>query len=101
MATHLLLGPANYDFQGTRGITRLDDFDNSDKTSENDENIQDKKDDVNIVVPGAHEAESQTGKGEIDMKTLQASFKRAACYSLTLTLIVAIVGEYVPVFSKR
>lgn len=79
----------------------MDDFDNSDRTSENDENIQDKKDDVNIVGAGADEAESQTGKGEIDIKTLQAAFKRAACYSLTLTLIVAIVGEYVPVFSKR
>ncbi|KAK0430488.1 Na+/solute symporter [Armillaria borealis] len=84
-----LLSPANYDFQGTRGITRLDDFDNSDRTSENGENIQEKKDDVDIA--GADEAESQTGKGEIDMKTLQAAFKRAACYSLTLTLIVAIV----------
>ncbi|SJL08479.1 related to DUR3-Urea permease [Armillaria ostoyae] len=84
-----LLSPANYDFQGTRGITRLDDFDDSDRTSENGENIQEKKDDVDIA--GADEAESQTGKGEIDMKTLQAAFKRAACYSLTLTLIVAIV----------
>ncbi|KAK0201054.1 Na+/solute symporter [Desarmillaria ectypa] len=83
-----LLSPANYDFQGTRGIPRLDDFDHSDRASEN---VQNKKDDVDTTVVGADEAESQIGKGEIDMKTLKAAFKRAACYSLILTVIVAIV----------
>ncbi|KAK0478823.1 Na+/solute symporter [Armillaria novae-zelandiae] len=86
-----LLSPANYDFQGTRGIARLDDSDDSDRASGNGENVEDKKNGVDIVGAGADEAESQTGKGEMDMKTLQAAFKRAACYSSTLTLIVAIV----------
>lgn len=88
-----LLNPANYDFQGTRGIARLDDSDDSDGASEN---VQDKKDDVNTAVE-ADEAGSQAFKSELDMKTLQAAFKRAAYYSLTLTTIVAIIVP-IPMF---
>ncbi|TFY79648.1 hypothetical protein EWM64_g4363 [Hericium alpestre] len=103
-----LINPDNYDFKGTRAIARYDDGPSAkpipsdhawekepsspsiekDGTSENgaDKN----KDRVSVIDVTADLAESQDKDTEM-RKTMKAVFKRAAVYSVILTLIVMFI----------
>ncbi|GBE87236.1 Urea active transporter [Sparassis crispa] len=89
-----LAKPANYDFAGTRAIRTYDDMEAEpvhDGTSppgdEKKDADADVVDDVRVVRSG----DPDGGKEVVSQAELKRAFRRAAWYSLALTLIVAII----------
>ncbi|KAF8824373.1 hypothetical protein HHX47_DHR8000184 [Lentinula edodes] len=82
--------PANYDFKGTRAIVNLD---GTDTSSSDDEKTEEGHGEVNAIDVVNREVIVLVDGNVVDIFVLKEGFKRAAWYSLALTLIVTIAGE--------
>ncbi|KAJ3869394.1 Na+/solute symporter [Lentinula novae-zelandiae] len=81
-----LCKPANYDFKGTRAIINLDGTDTSNSDDEKTEEGE-----VSAIDVVNREIIVLVDGNVVDISVLKEGFKRAAWYSLALTLIVTIV----------
>ncbi|KAJ3879295.1 Na+/solute symporter [Lentinula edodes] len=81
-----LCKPANYDFKGTRAIVNLD---GTDTSSSDDEKTEEGE--VSAIDVVNREVIVLVDGNVVDIFVLKEGFKRAAWYSLALTLIVTIV----------
>ncbi|KAJ3930163.1 MAG: Na+/solute symporter [Lentinula lateritia] len=81
-----LCKPANYDFKGTRAIINLD---GTDTSSSDDEKTEEGE--VSAIDVVNREIIVLVDGNVVDISVLKEGFKRAAWYSLALTLIVTIV----------
>ncbi|KAH7872629.1 Na+/solute symporter [Lentinula edodes] len=82
-----LCKPANYDFKGTRAIVNLD---GTDTSSSDDEKTEEGHGEVNAIDVVNREVIVLVDGNVVDVFVLKEGFKRAAWYSLALTLIVTI-----------
>ncbi|GAW00391.1 Na+/solute symporter [Lentinula edodes] len=82
-----LCKPANYDFKGTRAIVNLD---GTDTSSSDDEKTEEGHGEVNAIDVVNREVIVLVDGNVVDIFVLKEGFKRAAWYSLALTLIVTI-----------
>ena len=99
----MYLGPANYDFTGTRAIaiykdvadlpsspvtpSPIDGDSDEEKAKDRDEEAK-----VTVSVRSLNLEQSPDGSELEDKEVLEETFKRATRYSVLLTLIVAILG---------
>ena len=102
----LAVEPAKYDFSGTRAIAIYDDdASTAETTSDGDDKESGVASPVEKSSPGDEEAKNnvstdvvavvETDNEAVSRAELKVVFKRAAWYSLALTLAVAVLGELV------
>lgn len=100
------VGPAKYDFQGTRAIKEILDASNSDNdsvASPTDSESAEKEPtseggqpcspntDVELASPSQRQI--LHSQGDLDIVVLKSQFRRAAAYSSALTVIVTLISE--------
>lgn len=96
MACHIPIDPADYDFSSTRAIANLDTEPNIKTPSSGTlpEPTTGKEDDIETAVEISTDDSAHPSHGiPLDINVLKLAFKKAAWYSLTLTVIVTVIGK--------
>jgi len=98
------LGPANYDFKGTRAIAKLD-GDIDPEVAPNDSISENENKDIETCAVDASSMSAKDGilladGSTVSRQLLKSGFKKAAIYSSVLAAIVTIIGEANSNFSQ-